>query len=89
VVFLNALAGSAAVAVTWLAARNSAEPVRLLGRLAMAVSVVRAVVDEIRHSMLNPNLNALFSAIALAAPGGAWDDRPAALVGCWPWSDQR
>lgn len=73
VVFLIALAGIAAVAVTWWLARSIAGPVAgLVAGLAMAVSP--AAIDESTF-IWNPNLIALSSAIALAGAWRAWTTR--------------
>ena len=73
VAFLIALAGIAAVAVTWWLARSIAGPVAgLVAGLAMAVSP--AAIDESTF-IWNPNLIALSSAIALAAAWHGWTTR--------------
>ncbi|MFL5675474.1 MAG: ArnT family glycosyltransferase [Chloroflexota bacterium] len=70
VVTLIALAGIAAVLVTWWLARSIAGPVAgLVAGLAMAVSA--SAIDESTF-IWNPNLIALSSAIALAAAWRAW-----------------
>ena len=70
VVALIALAGIAAVVVTWWLARDIAGPVAgLVAGLAMAVSA--SAVDESTF-IWNPNLIALSSAIALAGAWRAW-----------------
>jgi 4-amino-4-deoxy-L-arabinose transferase-like glycosyltransferase len=75
VVALIALAGIAAVLVTWWLARDIAGPVAgLVAGLAMAVSA--SAVDESTF-IWNPNLIALSSAVALAGAWRAWTtDRP-------------
>ncbi len=73
VVGLIALAGIAAVVVTWWLARSIAGPVAgLVAGLAMAVSP--AAIDESTF-IWNPNLIALSSAIALAGAWHAWSTR--------------
>jgi 4-amino-4-deoxy-L-arabinose transferase-like glycosyltransferase len=73
VVGLIALAGIAAVVVTWWLARSIAGPVAgLVAGLAMAVSP--AAIDESTF-IWNPNLIALSSAIALAGAWHAWSAR--------------
>jgi len=73
VVALIALAGLAAVLVTWWLARSIGGPVAgLVAGLAMAVST--AAVDESTF-IWNPNLIALSSAIALAGAWRAWTTR--------------
>ncbi len=73
VVFLIALAGIAAVLVTWWLARSIAGPVAgLVAGLAMAVSP--AAIDESTF-IWNPNLIALSSAVALAGAWHAWTTR--------------
>ncbi|HEX5148020.1 MAG TPA: glycosyltransferase family 39 protein, partial [Candidatus Limnocylindrales bacterium] len=73
VVFLIALAGIAAVAVTWWLARSIAGPVAgLVAGLAMAISP--AAIDESTF-IWNPNLIALSSAVALAGAWRAWSTR--------------
>ena len=73
VVALIALAGIAAVGLTWWLARSIAGPVAgLLAGLAMAISP--AAVDE-SSFIWNPNLIALSSAIALAGAWHAWTTR--------------
>ena len=73
VVALIALAGIAAVLVTWWLARSIGGPVAgLLAGLAMAVST--SAVDESTF-IWNPNLIALSSAIALAGAWRAWTTR--------------
>ena len=70
---LIALAGIAAVVVTWWLARSIGGPVAgLAAGLAMAVS--SAAVDESTF-IWNPNLIALSSAIALAGAWRAWTSR--------------
>ena len=70
VVFLIALAGIAAVGVTWWLARDIGGPVAgFVAGLAMAVSA--SAVDESTF-IWNPNLIALSSAIALAGAWRAW-----------------
>jgi hypothetical protein len=70
VVFVIALAGIAAVLVTWWLARDIAGPVAgLVAGLGMAVSA--SAVDESTF-IWNPNLIALSSAIALAGAWRAW-----------------
>jgi len=76
VVFLIALAGVAAVLVTWWLARTVGGPVAgLVAGLAMAVSP--AAVDEATF-IWNPNLIALSSAVALAGAWQGWRTRRAA-----------
>ena len=78
VVALIALAGIAAVLVTWWLARDIGGPVAgLVAGLAMAVSA--SAVDESTF-IWNPNLIALSSAIALAGAWRAWTTRRSALV---------
>ena len=73
VVTLIALAGIAAVLVTWWLARDIGGPVAgLVAGLAMAVSA--SAVDESTF-IWNPNLIALSSAIALAGAWRAWTTR--------------
>ncbi len=73
VVFLIALAGIAAVVVTWWFARSIAGPIAgLVAGLAMAVSP--AAIDESTF-IWNPNLIALSSAVALAGAWHAWTTR--------------
>ncbi len=73
VVFLIALAGIAAVVVTWWLARSIAGPVAgLVAGLAMAISP--ASIDESTF-IWNPNLIGLSSAIALAGAWHAWRTR--------------
>ena len=73
VVALIALAGIAAVLVTWWLARSIGGPVAgLVAGLAMAVST--SAVDESTF-IWNPNLIALSSAIALAGAWRAWTTR--------------
>ena len=73
VVALIALAGIAAVLVTWWLARSIGGPVAgLVAGLAMAVST--SAVDESTF-IWNPNLIALSSAIALAGAWQAWTTR--------------
>ncbi|MEA2609016.1 MAG: hypothetical protein QOJ75_1259 [Chloroflexota bacterium] len=73
VVALIALAGIAAVGVTWWLAGSIAGPVAgLVAGLAMAISP--AAVDESTF-IWNPNLIALSSAIALAGAWRAWTTR--------------
>ena len=73
VVGLIALAGIAAVLVTWWLARSIGGPVAgLVAGLAMAVST--SAVDESTF-IWNPNLIALSSAIALAGAWRAWTTR--------------
>lgn len=73
VVGLIALAGVAAVGVTWWLARSIAGPVAgLVAGLALAVSP--AAIDESTF-IWNPNLIALSSAIALAGAWHAWSAR--------------
>lgn len=75
VVGLIALAGIAAVVVTWWLARSIAGPVAgLVAGLAMAVSA--SAVDESTF-IWNPNLIALSSAVALAGAWRAWSTRQA------------
>ena len=75
VVALIALAGIAAVGVTWWLAGSIAGPVAgFVAGLAMAVSP--AAVDESTF-IWNPNLIALSSAIALAGAWRAWTSRRA------------
>jgi 4-amino-4-deoxy-L-arabinose transferase-like glycosyltransferase len=70
VVLLIALAGIAAVAVTWWLARSIAGPVAgLVAGLLMAVSI--AAVDESTF-IWNPNLIPLSSSVALAGAWAAW-----------------
>lgn len=70
---LIALAGMAAVGVTWWLARSMAGPVAgLVAGLIMATS--SAAIDESTF-IWNPNLIALSSAIALAGAWRAWDAR--------------
>lgn len=70
---LIALAGIAAVLVTWWLARDIGGPVAgLVAGLAMAVSA--SAVDESTF-IWNPNLIALSSAIALAGAWRAWSTR--------------
>ena len=78
VVAFIALAGIAAVGVTWWLARAIGGPVAgLVAGLAMAVSA--SAVDESTF-IWNPNLIALSSAIALAGAWRAWTTRRPALV---------
>lgn len=73
VVFLIALAGIAAVPVTWWLARSIGGPVAgFVAGLAIAVSP--AAVDESTF-IWNPNLIALSSAVALAGAWRAWSTR--------------
>jgi 4-amino-4-deoxy-L-arabinose transferase-like glycosyltransferase len=73
VVFLIALAGIAAVAVTWWLARSIAGPVAgFVAGLAMAISP--ASIDESTF-IWNPNLIGLSSAVALAGAWHAWTTR--------------
>jgi len=73
VVFLIALAGVAAVVVTWWLARSIGGPVAgLVAGLAMAISP--ATIDESTF-IWNPNLIALSSALALAGAWRAWTTR--------------
>ena len=73
VVALIALAGIAAVVVTWWLARSMGGPVAgIVAGLAMAVS--SAAIDESTF-IWNPNLIALSSAIALAGAWRAWTTR--------------
>ena len=73
VVFLIALAGIAAVAVTWWLARSIGGPVAgLVAGLAMAISP--ASIDESTF-IWNPNLIGLSSAVALAGAWHAWTTR--------------
>ena len=73
VVALIALAGVAAVLVTWWLARSIGGPVAgLVAGLAMAVST--SAVDESTF-IWNPNLIALSSAVALAGAWRAWTTR--------------
>ena len=73
VVLLIALAGIAAVGVTWWLARSIAGPVAgLVAGLAMAISP--ASIDESTF-IWNPNLIGLSSAIALAGAWHAWHAR--------------
>ncbi|MDO8483495.1 MAG: glycosyltransferase family 39 protein, partial [Candidatus Limnocylindrales bacterium] len=73
VVFLIALAGIAAVIVTWWLARAIGGPVAgLVAGLAMAISP--ATIDESTF-IWNPNLIALSSAVALAGAWRAWTTR--------------
>jgi 4-amino-4-deoxy-L-arabinose transferase-like glycosyltransferase len=75
VVFLIALAGIAAVIVTWWLARSIAGPVAgLVAGLAMAISP--ASIDESTF-IWNPNLIGLSSAVALAGAWNAWRTRSA------------
>jgi 4-amino-4-deoxy-L-arabinose transferase-like glycosyltransferase len=75
VVTLIALAGVAAVLVTWWLARSIGGPVAgLVAGLAMAVSP--AAVDESTF-IWNPNVIALSSAVALAGAWQAWKTRRA------------
>ena len=68
-----ALAGIAAVGVTWWLARSMGGPVAgLVAGLAMAISP--AAVDESTF-IWNPNLIALSSAVALAGAWRAWTTR--------------
>jgi len=70
---LIALAGIAAVVVTWWLAKSIGGPVAgLVAGLAMAVST--AAIDESTF-IWNPNLIALSSAIALAGAWRAWTTR--------------
>jgi 4-amino-4-deoxy-L-arabinose transferase-like glycosyltransferase len=76
VVAAIALAGVAAVAVTWWLARSIGGPVAgFVAGLLMAVSA--SAVDESTF-IWNPNLIALSSSIALAAAWRAWTTRRAA-----------
>ena len=78
VVTLIALAGIAAVLVTWWLARSIGGPVAgLVAGLAMAVSP--AAVDESTF-IWNPNVIALSSAVALA---GAWQAWRTSRAGWW------
>lgn len=73
VVFLIAVAGIAAVGVTWWLARSIAGPVAgFVAGLAMAISP--ATIDESTF-IWNPNLIALSSAVALAGAWHAWTTR--------------
>lgn len=73
VVFLIAVAGIAAVLVTWWLARAIAGPVAgLVAGLAMAVSP--ASIDESTF-LWNPNLIGLSTAVALAGAWRAWTSR--------------
>jgi len=73
VVLEIALAGIAAVAVTWWLARSIGGPVAgAIAGLAMAVSI--AAIDESTF-IWNPNLSALSSSIALAGAWRAWTSR--------------
>ena len=73
VVAFIALAGIAAVAVTWWLARDIGGPVAgLVAGIAMAVST--SAVDESTF-IWNPNLIALSSAVALAGAWRAWTTR--------------
>ena len=73
VAFLIALAGIAAVLVTWWLARAIAGPVAgLVAGLAMAISP--ATIDEATF-IWNPNLIGLSSAVALAGAWHAWTTR--------------
>jgi 4-amino-4-deoxy-L-arabinose transferase-like glycosyltransferase len=73
VVFLIALAGIAAVAVTWWLARSMAGPLAgFVAGLAMAISP--ASIDESTF-IWNPNLIGLSSAVALAGAWHAWTTR--------------
>ena len=73
VVALIALAGTAAVLVTWWLARSIAGPVAgFVAGLAMAISP--AAIDESTF-IWNPNLIALSSAVALAGAWHAWTTR--------------
>jgi 4-amino-4-deoxy-L-arabinose transferase-like glycosyltransferase len=73
VVFLIALAGIAAVLVTWWLARAIGGPVAgLVAGLAMAISP--ATIDEATF-IWNPNLIGLSSAVALAGAWHAWTTR--------------
>ena len=73
VVALIALAGIAAVGVTWWLARSIGGPVAgLVAGLAMAISP--AAIDESTF-IWNPNLIALSSAVALAGAWRAWTTR--------------
>jgi hypothetical protein len=73
VVALIALAGIAAVGVTWWLARDIGGPVAgLVAGIAMAVST--SAVDESTF-IWNPNLIALSSAVALAGAWRAWTTR--------------
>ncbi len=75
VVFLIALAGIAAVLVTWWLAQSIGGPVAgLVAGLAIAISP--AAVDESTF-IWNPNLIALSSAVALAGAWHAWSTRRA------------
>lgn len=75
VVGFIALAGIAAVVVTWWLARSIAGPVAgLVAGVAMAVST--SAVDESTF-IWNPNLIALSSAVALAGAWRAWSTRQA------------
>ena len=75
VVAAIAVAGIAAVGVTWWLARSIAGPIAgLVAGLAMAVSA--AAVDESTF-IWNPNLIALTSSIALAGAWRAWTTRRA------------
>ena len=73
VVTLIALAGIAAVGLTWWLARSISGPVAgLVAGLAMAISP--AAIDESTF-IWNPNLIALSSAVALAGAWRAWTTR--------------
>ncbi len=73
VTFLIAIAGVAAVGVTWWLARSIAGPVAgFVAGLAMAVSAT--AIDESTF-IWNPNLIALSSSIALAGAWRAWSTR--------------
>ena len=73
VVLWIALAGIAAVGVTWWLARSMAGPVAgLVAGLAIAISP--AAIDESTF-IWNPNLIALSSAVALAGAWRAWTTR--------------
>ncbi len=75
VVALIALAGIAAVGVTWWLARSIGGPVAgLVAGLAIAISP--AAIDESTF-IWNPNLIALSSAVALAGAWRAWTTRRA------------
>ncbi len=73
VVLEIALAGIAAVGVTWLLARSIRGPLAgAIAGLAMAISI--AAIDESTF-IWNPNLVALSSSIALAGAWRAWSTR--------------
>ena len=73
-----ALAGVAAVAVTWWLARSIAGPVA--GIVAAGVMAISSSAIDESTFIWNPNLIALSSAVALAARVAGADDGPGALV---------